>query len=409
MKTFTPIEPKQRIEILDILRGFALLGIIFNNMQYLSGYAFTPFDTLKQIINFQFNEDVYHFLDIIITAKFYTLFSFLFATGFYIQLSKHTEDSTDFLKTYRRRLFILLVLGAVHSLIWFGDILFSYAIIGFILILFRNVKSKNLLRWSIFILLLPFLIDLVLLPFFQTPATISFNTTTSMVHVNYPDMTPEAVINTYQNGSVADIFLLNFHNLVWKYMGYFPSGQYFTLFGIFLLGYYLASIGFFTEKSKPIVLLVISLIIGLLATFSARIIGGSLYRWPPTLANILFKFLLLIGQIFMCISYITCIYKIVQTSIGKRILKYLIPMGRMALSNYLFQTIIMIVIFFNFGFNLFGRIGLIQTMGIAILILAIQIIFSNIWLKHFRFGPFEWLWRSLTYKKRIKIQNDIVS
>ena len=92
MKTFTPIEPKQRIEILDILRGFALLGIIFNNMQYLSGYAFTPFDTLKQIINFQFNEDVYHFLDIIITAKFYTLFSFLFATGFYIQLSKHTED-----------------------------------------------------------------------------------------------------------------------------------------------------------------------------------------------------------------------------------------------------------------------------------------------------------------------------
>ena len=408
MKTFTPIEPKQRIEILDILRGFALLGIIFNNMQYLSGYAFTPFDTLKQIINFQLNEDVCHFLDIIITAKFYTLFSFLFATGFYIQLSKHTEDSTDFLKTYRRRLFILLVIGAVHSLIWFGDILLSYAIIGFILILFRNVKSKNLLRWSICILLLPFLIDLILLPFFQTPATISFNNTTPIVHVNYPDMTPETVINTYQNGSVADIFLLNFHNLVWKYMGYFPSGQYFTLFGIFLLGYYLASIGFFTEKSKPILLLIISLIIGLLATFSARILGGSLYRWPPTLANILFKFLLLIGQIFMCISYITFIYKIVQTSIGKRILKYLIPMGRMALSNYLFQTIIMIVIFYNFGFNLFGKIGLIQTTGIAILILVLQIIFSNIWLRHFRFGPFEWLWRSLTYKKRIKIRYDIV-
>ena len=408
MKTFTPIEPKQRIEILDILRGFALLGIIFNNMQYLSGYAFTPFDTLKQIINFQLNEDLYHFLDIIITAKFYTLFSFLFVTGFYIQLSKHTEDSTDFLKTYRRRLFILLVIGAVHSLIWFGDILLSYAIIGFILILFRNVKSKNLLRWSICILSLPFLIDLVLLPFSQTPTAIGFNNTTPIVHVNYPDMTPEAVINTYQNGSVVDIFLLNFHNLVWKYMGYFPSGQYFTLFGIFLFGYYLASIGFFTEKSKPILLFMISLIIGLLATFSARILGGSLYRWPPTLSNILFKFLLLTGQIFMCISYITFIYKIVQTSIGKRILKYLIPMGRMALTNYLFQTIIMIVIFYNFGFNLFGKIGLIQTTGIAILILVLQIIFSNIWLRHFRFGPFEWLWRSLTYKKRIKIRYDIV-
>ena len=406
MKSFTPIEPKQRIEILDILRGFALLGIIFNNMQYLSGYAFTPFDTLKEIINFKLNEDVYHFLDIIITAKFYTLFSFLFATGFYIQLSKHTEDSTDFLKTYRRRLFILLVLGAVHSLIWFGDILLSYAIIGFILILFRKVKSKYLLRWSICILLLPSLIDVALLPFSQPSAATSFQTTTPVVHVSYPDMTSEAVINTYQNGSVADIFLLNFHNLAWKYLGYFPSGQYFTLLGIFLLGYYLASTGFFTERSKPILLLVISLIVGLLATFSARILGGSLYQWPPTLSNTLFKFLLLTGQIFMCMFYITCIYKIIQTSIGKRILNYLIPMGRMALSNYLCQTIIMVVIFYNFGFNLFGKIGLIPTAVIAMLILVLQIIFSNIWLRHFRFGPFEWLWRSLTYKKRIKIRYD---
>ena len=206
MDTFVPIDPKQRIEILDILRGFALLGIIFNNMQYLSGYAFTPFDTLKQIINFHLNEDLYHFLDIIITAKFYTLFSFLFATGFYLQLSKHTEDSTDFLKIYRRRLFILLVIGTIHSLIWFGDILLSYAIIGFILILFRNVKSKNLLPWSICILLLPFLIDLALLPFFQASATISFSNSTPIVHVSYPDMTPGTVLNTNQNGSVADIF-----------------------------------------------------------------------------------------------------------------------------------------------------------------------------------------------------------
>jgi uncharacterized protein len=406
MKTLAPIEPKQRIEILDILRGFALLGIIFNNMQYLSGYAFTPFNTLKEIINFQLNENVYHFLDIIITAKFYTLFSFLFATGFYIQLRRHTEDSRDFLKTYRRRLVILLVIGAVHSLIWFGDILFAYAIIGFILILFRNVKSKNLLRWSIFILLLPFLIDLVLLPFFQTSATISLHNSIPIVHVSYPDMIPDTVINTYQNGSVADIFLLNFHNLVWKYLGYFPSGQYFTLFGIFLFGYYLASIGFFTEKSKPTLLLISSMIIGLLATFSARISGGSLYLWPPTLPNILFKLLLVTGQLFMCIFYITVIYKINQTSIGIRILKYLIPMGRMALSNYLFQTIIMIVIFYNFGFNLFGKVGLITTAGIAMLVLVLQIIFSNIWLRHYKFGPFEWLWRSMTYKKMIKIRYD---
>jgi uncharacterized protein len=298
--------------------------------------------------------------------------------------------------------------GAVHSLIWFGDILLSYALLGFILIPFRTVKPKNLLRWSICVLMLPLLIDIALWPFFQTPAAVSFYTTAPVVHVSYPDMTPDAVINTYQNGSVVDIFLLNIHNLIWKYLGYFPSGQYFTLFGIFLLGFYLASTGFFTEKSKPSVLLIISLSIGLLATFSARIIDGSLYKWPPTLPNTLFKFLLMVGQIFMCVFYITLLYKIFQTKIGKIILKYLIPMGRMALSNYLLQTIIMVVIFYHFGFNLFGRIGLIQTMCIAILILATQIIFSNIWLKQFRYGPFEWLWRSMTYKKWINLRYDTV-
>jgi uncharacterized protein len=112
MQTFAPIDPKQRIEILDILRGFALLGIIFNNMLYLSGYAFTHFATLIQIVDFQSNEHLYHLLDIIITAKFYTLFSFLCATGFYVQLSRHTDDSNEYLKVYHRRLFILLILGA---------------------------------------------------------------------------------------------------------------------------------------------------------------------------------------------------------------------------------------------------------------------------------------------------------
>jgi len=155
MTTLTPIDPQERIEILDILRGFALLGILFNNMLYFSGYAFVPFDNLKQIINFPLSENIYYFLDIVITAKFYTLFCILFAVGFYIQFSKHREYPSDFLRTYRRRLTILFLIGIIHNLIWFGDILLLYSIMAFILILFRNMKTKNLLRWSIFIILLP--------------------------------------------------------------------------------------------------------------------------------------------------------------------------------------------------------------------------------------------------------------
>jgi len=404
MTTLTPIEPKQRIEILDILRGFALLGIIFNNMLYFSGYSFIPFENLKQIIDFQLNEKLYDFLDVIVTAKFYTLFSILFAVGFYIQFNKYKNDSTNFLKTYRRRIVILLIIGLIHNLIWYGDILLTYAIIAFILILFRNIKPEKLFRWSLFFLLLPLLIDLVLLPFSQYLGTNSPENTTAVAHAQYPDMTAEAVINTFQNGSIADLFFLNIHNIAWKYISYIPSGRLFTILGIFLLGYYFASTDFFTKKTNSSVLFIFSLFTGILATISAKLLGGSSLQFPPTLSNILYKLLLVAGQIFMCIFYITSLFKILQTSIGKRALKQLMPMGRMALSNYLFQTIIMIVVFYNFGFNLIGRLGLFTITGIAILILALQIIFSIIWLRHYRFGPFEWIWRSLTYKKWIKIR-----
>lgn len=400
-----PIEPTQRIEILDILRGFALLGIIFINMGFFSGYVFMPFEDLKQFTNFQLDEKLYALLEIIVTGKFYTLFSILFAVGFYIQISKHTEDSIDFLKTYRRRLFILLLIGLIHSLIWFGDILLTYAIFGFILILFRNVRSKNLIHWSIFSLLFPLLIDLSLLPFSEALGSVSpENTNIVAAHVQYPDMTVEAVITTFQNGSLADLFGLNIHNLVWKYLGYIPSGGYFKFLGIFLLGYYLASVEFFTKKTKSTLLLIGSLVIGILSTISAELIGGSFYQFPPTLTNILFKLLSITGQIFLSIFYVTSIFKIVQTTTGRKALKQLIPVGRMALSNYVFQTLTMIIIFYNFGFNCFGKIGLMPTMGIAILILISQVILSNLWLKHFRFGPLEWIWRSLTYKKRINIR-----
>lgn len=398
------IDPKQRIQILDILRGFALLGILFNNMEYFSGYDFMPFADLKQITNFQLDEKLYSFLDIIITAKFFTLFSILFAVGFYVQYNKGKEDSVNFLKTYRRRIFFLSIIGVVHSLIWSGDILFLYAIVAMILTLFRNVKPGNLIRWSVFFLILPFLLDFALFFFLHVPAASATVNPVALAHTTYPDMTAAAVIKTFQHGSFVELFNLNIHNLVWKWIGYLPSGRLFTFLGIFLLGYYLASIEFFTKKNNSKSLLISGFLIGIVAAISAKMMGGSLFKFPSTPSNSIYKLLLIISQIFLCLFYITSIIEIVKIPAGKKVLNYLIPLGRMALSNYLLQTIFMILVFYNFGFGLFGKVGLFQTTGIVILLLALQIIFSNIWLKHFRFGPFEWVWRCFTYKKRIKIR-----
>jgi len=404
MKTLQPTDPANRIEILDVLRGFALLGIIFNNILYLSGYSFIPFDEPGRLPNFQLNEKLYEFLDIIITGKFYTLFSLLFGVGFYLQFSKYRQESKHFLKTYSRRLFILLAIGFIHSLIWFGDILFLYAIIGFILILFRNVKSKNLLRWAVFFIFLPVLMDVIVLLLFRIPETMGAVQQAPLAHSSFPDMTPAAVMDTFQNGTISQLFFLNIHHLIWKWMSYIPQGRFIITLGIFLLGAYLSSIQFFTGKTKTTCLWISTLIIGLLATVSAHIMGGNIYQFPPTPSNTLYKALLVMGQTTLSLFYIVTVFKIVQTALGRRVLEFLKPVGRMALTNYIFQTIVLIVIFYNVGFDLFGRTDLFVTVGLAILVLASQIVMSHIWLQHYRFGPLEWLWRSLTYKRRINIR-----
>jgi uncharacterized protein len=404
MSNIAPINPNQRIEILDVLRGFALLGIIFNNILYFSGYSFMPFDELRQLTNFQLDEKIYYFLDIVITSKFYTLFSILFAVGFFLQFNRNKNSNIDFLKIYRRRLLILLLIGLLHSLIWFGDILFMYALMGFILILFRNIRIKYLLWWSIFFLIFPVIIDIAILPFFHATGNTGVEYHTAVAHTNYPDMTATAVFETFRYGTVKEIFFLNIHNLMWKWLSYIPSGRLFITLGIFLLGYYLGAIGFFREKTKSKILLISTFIIGLLATISSKILDGNPFQFPPTLPNIIYKILVITGHILMCIFYITSIFMIIQTPVGKRTLKYLKPVGRMALTNYISQTVLLVIIFYNFGFNLFGRTGLITICGIAILVLVFQIIVSNIWLKYFQFGPLEWIWRCLTYKKRLKIR-----
>lgn len=401
---FQPVELQNRIEIIDLLRGFALLCIIFDNIMYFSGYKFMPFNELQLFNTFTLDEKLYQILNIVIKGKFYRIFAILFGAGFYLQFSTNNNNS-NFIKIYRRRLYILLIIGIIHSFIWSGDILLMYSLAGFILITFRNKENKNILRFLIAFLLFFILSDLIALFFYQG-STHSFDSViASSAHTNFPDMKPVEVMNTFRNGNILDIFSLNFHNLVWKWLSKMPSGSFTNTIGLFFLGYYLASNNFFTVHIKSKKLLFFSLLAGIICTFSARWIGGSATRFPPDLSNTLFyKTLLYAGKLSLSIFYMSLIANIAARTSGRMFLNYLKPVGRMALTNYLCQTVLLIIIFYNFGFNLIGKFGLIFTVGIAILILILQIVVSNIWLKYYRYGPLEWMWRCLTYKKRINIR-----
>ena len=402
---YQPVEPQKRIEILDILRGFVLLGILFDNIMYFSAYKFMPYDELSLFPTYGADEFLYQFLNIFVKGKFYRIFAILFGAGCFLQFSKSVNIS-DFKNVYRRRLLILLSMGMIHSLIWSGDILFMYALAGFILVLFRNFKTTNILRLSVIFLLFFILTDLILLLFSQGTSNPYNSPGVSLAHTNFPDMKPAEIMSIFRNGNIADVFKLNIHNLIWKWMSKFPSGSFTTTLGLFILGYYLASTKFFTGYIKSKKLLVISLAAGIICTFSAKWTGGSITLFPPILSNTFYyKTILYAGQLSLSLFYMSFIANIAGTAIGKRISEFLKPVGRMALSNYIFQTLICIIIFYNFGFNLIGTIGLVYIIGIAILIQIAQILLSRIWLKYYRFGPMEWIWRSLTYKKRIQNRN----
>ena len=379
-----------------------MLGILFDNILYFSGYKFMPYEQLSLFPTYEADENLYQFIDFVIKGKFYRIFAILFGAGCFLQFNKSVNMS-NFKEVYRRRLLILLIIGIIHSLIWSGDILLMYALAGFVIVLFHDFRKTTILRLSVIFLLFFILSDLIFFLFYQGTTNPYSSPSVSLAHTNFPDMKPAEVMYIFRNGNISEVFNLNTHNLVWKWMSKVPSGAFTNTLGLFLLGYYLASTKFFTERIKSKKLLVVSLVTGIVCTSVAKWTGGSTTQFPPILSNTFYyKTMLYSGQLSLSLFYMSLIANIAGTAIGRHRSEFLKPVGKMALSNYFFQTMICIIIFYNFGFNLIGAIGLIFIMAIAILVLIIQIHFSKIWLRYFKFGPMEWIWRSLTYKKRIQ-------
>src|SRR5687768_15740715 len=152
----SPVASHERIEILDVLRGIAVCGILIGNMQWFSGYGMMPAILTEQA---SLSDQITTFLvHLLIEGKFYSIFSFLFGFGFALQIAR-AEDRGDLnAAVFKRRLFWLLVIGLLHAyLLWAGDILSIYALMGFVLLLFRKKPSESLLKWALALMIIPIL------------------------------------------------------------------------------------------------------------------------------------------------------------------------------------------------------------------------------------------------------------
>jgi len=397
-----PVTKKNRIEILDVIRGFAIFGIIIANIQSWSGYKFIPFEQLHSLAYDEFNSSLKYLFLFFIDTKFYTLFSILFGVGFYLQFHKFRDKQAEFLKTYRRRLLWLMVFGAIHAFFWSGDILFIYGGVGLVFVLFRNLEHNKLLIVSIISYYSWLVYDILIAYYFP-----EFMNIEATAYKTYVDIPPEQVTAVFSNGTFFEVLQMNWHNLYWRYFDLIPAGRLTKVLALFLLGYYLMSISYFTKYASSVKLLIIYGVFGIGLTYISYEIGGSMASFSHDLNNVAFKAIAATGQIFLAMFYVSVLTILDKTHFFNRLFHHtFVYVGRMSFTNYLMHTVFGYLIFYPFFGGLFGTMGILEISVLGVMLYGVQIIFSTIWQKYFIFGPLEWGWRCLTYKKLFKIRRD---
>jgi uncharacterized protein len=395
----TPTSLSERIVSLDVLRGFALFGILVVNIQIFAMITAalqnpTSFGDLTG-----FNYVVALFMRVFAQGKFWTIFSMLFGAGIWLMTSKVKEKGKKPAGIHYRRMLWLLLIGLLHAyVLWYGDILVTYALCGLLVYLFRNLSPRKLLIIGLIgICICSAILFLAQWSLPQWPQ--------EMLKQQLKNWQPgeEAIANEiaiYRAGWWVQMqhrvpFTISFQ------IGSFLIFMLWSATGLMLIGMAFFKWGILSaEKSKAFYrnMLIIGAAIGLPLSLLGWIIS-SRYNWAFEYAMFRGMQLNYWGSMFLSLAYIAGILLICKSRLMPRFTRSLAAVGRMAFTNYLMHTLICTTLFYGHGFGLFGKINRTGQFLIVVLILAFQIWLSPLWLKHFRFGPFEWLWRSLTYRK----------
>ena len=380
-----------RIQIIDAIRGLAILGILFANIQSWSGYKYIPLASIETLPFFQFDSFFLQLHYWLVDGKFYAIFSMLFGAGFGLQYMKNQQNQPPFISKYRRRLSFLLLFGVLHALLWSGDILTLYALLAFVLVLLRNIPQDRLLPFALALLAFFALPQMAVVLWADPPVSLP-----RVAHKSYIDMAPEVLTAAFGGGGWADVFSTNLHNLYWRWMDFLPNGRITRVLGLFVLGFYLSRSGYFTSGIYSVWRLLLYLVMGIAATAASRYTGTNISSWATSGADVLMKLVLVGGQVLLALAYMSLLAQVFRYSAGEKLLYPLTLVGRMAFTSYLLQSVIGITIFYGVGFGLWGTMGLAQLWLLALIIYSVQVGCCSVWLRFFRQGPVEWLWACLT-------------
>jgi uncharacterized protein len=402
-----PVPVGERIQLLDVLRGFALFGVLVANLVWLVTSENVSREQMAALPTAATDQAARYLVNFFIDGKFYTLFSFLFGLGFSIQMARAAERG-DATRTYLRRLTVLLAIGFAHAfLLWYGDILNIYALLGYLLFFCRGLSSRTLFILSALLILLPETLIRVLPQLAGGPER---SAATQAVEDAAEEAERKALkahrFQVYTHGTygqvVAEHVAFFFSN--WLFQLYFNC----AVFGKFLLGLVAGRLRLFhdPEQHLPLFrrLLLWGLVVGVLGN-TIEVAHGWLedndilhHTSPVILATV---WIADFGFVGLAAFYAAAIVLLLRNPRWRARLMLLAPLGRMALTNYLTHSLIYAFLFYGYGIGLglLGKVGATACLLLGILIYTMQILFSRWWLSRFAFGPMEWLWRSLTYGK----------
>jgi uncharacterized protein len=371
-----PISPAERIGAIDVLRGLALLGVVAMNVVTIFRVSIFERFLFPKAPASPIDRVVDTILLLAVDLKALALFSLLFGAGLAIQFERlaRSERRTVLLV---RRVVVLLAFGLIHlCLIWNGDILTEYALAGFIVLPFLFGP-----RWLLAVAALAFLGVYLAMQAFPPPGlwpgTAALGQDVAEARRIYP------------TGGLLDVlaFRLREIPLIAALHAYiFPR-----TIGLFLLGALAWRSGLLRNPPRHLLSSIAAGCIGLgaaliLAHAGRPIAGGRIGLLAEPL-----------GTILLALGYGAAIVGIANTERGKRLLGWAAPLGRMAFTNYLAQSVILGWIFYGYGLGLFGQLGVTSALAIGLAVYFAQVPFSAWWLGHYRYGPVEWLWRTLMY------------
>lgn len=442
MQQARPVGEAQRVQAIDVVRGFALLGIFLVNITLFA----EPFGTMMHAgpVGGLWNNLVHFGTLVLCTGKFYLLFSLLFGAGFALQRARGA--GAGWAKVYLRRLGFLLLMGFAHAiLLWYGDILFLYAIAGVVLLIFGFVEARAKILTGVIILAIAGVLSAGFMaitaagqaeqarqkaaalqaapdeptpdpgapaakeeeetkptePFWSTPfGELIWGFKTQQIQQPDNKVWHELERRAYHDGPYSQVFL--FRAFTWVMMLVFVMlGFGWTIIAMFFIGAGLAGSGFFGPDRSALHrrFMVLGAVLGLpLVGVSVYMMSGS--KDAPGLALRMGAAALLgaVGAPLMTMGYLSLWTWLTNHGKVTWLTSRLAATGRMALTNYLTQTVVCTTVFYYYGGGLFGETTHVERLGLVALVYGLQLfVISPLWMSRFRYGPLEWLWRSVTY------------